>query len=203
MICWHSTRCCHGSRRNCALWILISIRCNRDLRVIKNIRKEEKITMIERSAVKILVLDDESFMLKLLSRILSNLGFTSVTLCDSGRAALEQLAEADANTGPNLILLDLNMPEMDGIEFVRHLVERHYSGSLILVSGEDERILQTTEKLVQAHKIQILGHLHKPVKPEALSALLEKWTAPSMDSSGAAKKAYGADELRAALDNGE
>ena len=95
------------------------------------------------------------------------------------------------------------MPEMDGIEFVRHLVERHYSGSLILVSGEDERMLQTAEKLVQAHKIQILGHLHKPVKPEALSALLEKWTAPSTDNPGVAKKAYGADELRAALDNGE
>ena len=47
--------------------------------------------MIERSVVKILVLDDESFMLKLLSRILSNLGFTSVILCDSGRAALEKI----------------------------------------------------------------------------------------------------------------
>lgn len=157
--------------------------------------------MIERSAVKILVLDDESFMLKLLSQILSNLGFTSVTLCDSGRAALDQIVDADAS--PNLILLDLNMPEMDGIEFVRHLVERHYTGSLILVSGEDERILQTAEKLVQAHKIPILGHLHKPVKPEVLSALLETWTPPLTDGPKAAKKIYSADELRAAIDNGE
>lgn len=157
--------------------------------------------MTESSAVKILVLDDEAFMLKLLSRILSNLGFTSVTLCDSGRAALEQLADADAS--PNLILLDLNMPEMDGIEFVRHLVERHYTGSLILVSGEDERILQTAEKLVQAHKIPILGHLHKPVKPETLSALLKTWSPPLADSPKAAKKVYTADELRAAIDNGE
>ncbi len=157
--------------------------------------------MIERSAVKILVLDDESFMLKLLSRVLSNLGFTSVTLCDSGRAALDRIGGVDAS--PNLILLDLNMPEMDGIEFVRHLVERHYDGSLILVSGEDERILQTAEKLVQAHKIPILGHLRKPVKPEALSALLETWIPPSMATPGAAKKIYGAEELRAAIDNGE
>ena len=73
--------------------------------------------MLEKSAVRILVLDDESFMLKLLSRILSNLGFTYVTLCDSGRAALERIC----GNRPNLILLDLNMPEMDGIEFVRHL----------------------------------------------------------------------------------
>jgi EAL domain-containing protein (putative c-di-GMP-specific phosphodiesterase class I) len=157
--------------------------------------------MVERSAVKILVLDDESFMLKLLSRVLSNLGYTSVTLCDSGRAALERIADVDA--APNLILLDLNMPEMDGIEFVRHLVDRHYPGSLILVSGEDERILQTTVKLVRAHKIPILGYLHKPVKPDALSALLEEWTPPSADTAGMAKKVYSADELHAAIDGGQ
>ena len=159
--------------------------------------------MVEQSAVKILVLDDESFMLKLLNRILSNLGYGSITLCDSGRAALEKIANADADTVPNVILLDLNMPEMDGIEFVRHLVERHYVGSLILISGEDERMLQTAEKLVQAHKIPILGHLHKPVKPDALSALLEMWVPPSTGVAGRVKKVYTADELRNAIENGQ
>ena len=47
--------------------------------------------MVERSTIRILVLDDESFMLKLLNRVLANLGFTSVTLCDSGLAALESI----------------------------------------------------------------------------------------------------------------
>jgi EAL domain-containing protein (putative c-di-GMP-specific phosphodiesterase class I)/CheY-like chemotaxis protein len=159
--------------------------------------------MVERSAVKILVLDDESFMLKLLNRILSNLGYGSVTLCDSGRAALEKIADADADTVPNLILLDLNMPEMDGIEFVRHLVDLHYPGSLILVSGEDERILQTTVKLVRAHKIPILGYLHKPVKPDALSELLESWAPSAADAAGMAKKVYTAAELRAAIEGGQ
>ena len=156
--------------------------------------------MIERLMVKILVLDDEPFMRKLLARMLTNQGFTSVTLCESGRAALDRVDGVD--TRPNLILLDLNMPEMDGIEFVRHLVERNYTGSLILISGEDERMLQTVEKLVQAHKITVLGHIHKPVKPEALSALLEKWAPSSLDSPKA-QKVYGADEVRAAINNGE
>ncbi len=157
--------------------------------------------MTDRSAVNILVLDDESFMLKLLGRILLNLGFTSVIFCDSGRSALEQITDEKAR--PNLILLDLNMPEMDGIEFVRHLVDRHYSGSLILISGEDERMLQTAEKLVRAHKIPILGYLHKPVKPDALSAMLEKWTPPPAEATGVAKKVYSSDELRVAIDSGE
>ncbi|CAG9931913.1 EAL domain-containing protein [Candidatus Nitrotoga arctica] len=157
--------------------------------------------MIERSMVKILVLDDESFMLKLLARMLANQGFTSVTLCESGRAALDRVDGVDIR--PNLILLDLNMPEMDGIEFVRHLVERNYTGSLILISGEDERMLQTVEKLVQAHKITVLGHIHKPVKPEALSTLLEKWAPSALDSPRTAQKVYGAEEVRAAINNGE
>lgn len=157
--------------------------------------------MVERSAVTILALDDEPFMLKLLARMLANMGFTSVTLCDNGHAALAQIDDVGAR--PNLILLDLNMPGMDGIEFVRHLVERNYSGSLILISGEDERMLQTAEKLVQAHKIQVLGHLHKPVKPEVLSALLEQWTPPAITGLTAAKKIYGADEVRVAIDSGQ
>jgi EAL domain-containing protein (putative c-di-GMP-specific phosphodiesterase class I)/FixJ family two-component response regulator len=157
--------------------------------------------MIERSIVKILVLDDESFMRKLLARMLTNQGFTSVTVCESGRAALERVDGEDMR--PNLILLDLNMPEMDGIEFVRHLVERNYTGSLILISGEDERMLQTVEKLVQAHKITVLGHIHKPVKPEALSTLLEKWVPSAPDSPRMAQNVYGTEEVRAAINNGE
>ena len=157
--------------------------------------------MVEKSAIRILVLDDEPFMLKLLSHMLAKLEFTSVMTCDSGRVALESFNSP--NSPPDLILLDLNMPEMDGVEFVRHLVERLYTGSLILISGEDERMLQAAVKLVQAHKIPVLGHLHKPVKPAGLAALLEKWTPPSLGNPRAAKKVYGADEVRTAIANGE
>lgn len=157
--------------------------------------------MIDKAALRILVLDDEPFMLKLLSHMLNKLEFSLVTTCDNGRGALEWIDCPSSQ--PDLILLDLNMPEMDGVEFVRHLVERCYVGSLILVSGEDERMLQTAEKLVQVHKIPVLGHLHKPVNPEALSALLEQWTPPCLGESRIAKKVYGADEVRDAIVNGE
>ena len=102
--------------------------------------------MVDRSAVKILVVDDEPFILKLHERALVNLGFTSVTTSESALRALESMD--DAAIPPDLILLDLNMPDMDGVEFVRYLVKRGYQGSLILLSGEDERVLQTAEKLV-------------------------------------------------------
>ena len=157
--------------------------------------------MVEKSDVRVLVLDDEPFMLKLLGQMLANQGYTQVTTCDSGQRALDLLD--GPNYAADLVLCDLNMPEMDGIEFVRKLVERHYTGSLILVSGEDERVLQTAEKLVQAHHITVLGRLHKPPTPDGLAALLDKWAPPSRAGFRAAKKSYGADEVRAAITNGE
>ena len=125
------------------------------------------------SKIKILILDDDTFMLKLLTRMLTKQGYTTVSACDNGQDALKRIDNAD--TCPDLILLDLNMPDMDGIEFVRYLVDRNYHGNLVLVSGEDERMLKTAEKLVHAHKIPMLGYLHKPVNPEKLSEILQKW----------------------------
>jgi EAL domain-containing protein (putative c-di-GMP-specific phosphodiesterase class I) len=132
--------------------------------------------------------------------MLVGMGLDSVTTCDNGLAGLEWVdAPGDR---PDLILLDLNMPDMDGIEFVRKLVEHRYAGSLILVSGENERVLQMAEKLIQAHHITVLGHLKKPVSLAGLAQMVDKWR-PPRELLGAARKTYGADELRIAIANGE
>ena len=157
--------------------------------------------MIDKSALKILVVDDEPFMLKLHLHLLANLGYTSATPCEGAAQALETMDLADKP--PDLILLDLNMPEIDGVEFLRYLVKRDYCGSVILVSGEDERVLQAAEKLVQAHQITSLGHLRKPVKPEMLAAFLEKWKPDSARNASAAQKTYSAQAVHAAINNGE
>jgi EAL domain-containing protein (putative c-di-GMP-specific phosphodiesterase class I)/FixJ family two-component response regulator len=151
--------------------------------------------------IKILVLDDEPFMLKLLEHILVDLGYSPVFTCDNGQTALELIA--GSVEPPNLILLDINMPQMDGLAFVRHLVELHFSGSVILVSGEDERMQQAAEKLARAHKISVLGHLHKPVTPADLGDLIGKWKIQSPHEQRAEKQVYGADEVRAAISGGE
>jgi EAL domain-containing protein (putative c-di-GMP-specific phosphodiesterase class I)/CheY-like chemotaxis protein len=138
-------------------------------------------------------------MHRVLVHMLSGLGFDEVDACDSAPAALQRLGAGAAT--PELILLDLNMPSMDGIEFVRRLVEQGYTGSLVLVSAEAERVLQMTEKLVQAHRLPVLGHLRKPVSLSALAAILQKWRPAAIASAGA--PSYPPEALQAALAQGE
>ena len=157
--------------------------------------------MVLRSAQKVLILDDEPFMLKLLSQMLAMQGFKSVTSCDSGNTALDWVDQPDHS--PDLILCDLNMPGMDGIEFVRKLVEHRYAGSLIVVSGEDERVLKTAEKLVKAHQINVLGHLQKPVAPGELGEMLKKWNSEPQGQRRSGERDYSAEEVREAIHSGE
>jgi len=154
---------------------------------------------MNKSKVRILVVDDDPFVLKIIGRMLEKLGFSSIATCKNGASALVTLDIQDEKS--NLILLDLNMPEMDGIEFVRKLVDHEYAGSLILISGENERTLEMTEKLVQAHNISILGHLQKPVLPEELAALIAKWR--QAEDGRYVAKTYTASELRAGIANRE
>jgi EAL domain-containing protein (putative c-di-GMP-specific phosphodiesterase class I)/FixJ family two-component response regulator len=154
---------------------------------------------MDNSRPKILVLDDDRIALMVMSKMLRALGFNSIMACNSGASALDAIEDQEEQT--NLILLDLNMPGMDGIEFVRKLVEYNYTGSLILTSGEDERTLQMAENLVHAHKISVLGHLKKPVFPDELSRMLKKWV-PFAHGRYVAKT-YTAEELRVGIANHE
>ena len=154
------------------------------------------------SPIRIMIIDDDQFALKLLERMLATLGFAPVVTCESGHAAFEWIDNSGSH--PDLILLDLNMPEMDGVVLLRHLVERRYRGSLILVSGEDEWLLQTAGNLADAHQIRLLGSLRKPVKPQELAALIAKWSPPSQNyAPRMADEVYRADELRVAIANDE
>jgi EAL domain-containing protein (putative c-di-GMP-specific phosphodiesterase class I)/DNA-binding NarL/FixJ family response regulator len=120
--------------------------------------------------VKLLLVDDESFALRLLAHQLKRLGFSDVVAFDDPAAALAVL-EADVHAA-DVVLLDLQMPGIDGIEFIRHLARLSFLGRLVLISGEDERILQTARRLAEAHRLQVRGAVHKPVSPATLSAIL-------------------------------
>lgn len=151
--------------------------------------------------MKILLIDDEAFALKLLSHQLGSLGFPDATPCERAEDALALLSGGDDH--PDLIFCDLQMPGMDGIEFVRHLVGAGFTGDLVLVSGEDQRLLQAVQKLAQSHRLNVVGALHKPVSTEQLRQVMKSRLAPAAAPRQVARTTYGPGELRQAIANGE
>ena len=150
--------------------------------------------------MKVLLVDDDPFALKLLTRQLANLGLGEVVACEQAETALALLESG--NPGFGLILCDLQMPGMDGVEFIRQLARIGYAGGLVLVSGEDERILQTADKLSKAHRLRVLGSLHKPVSIEQLRQVLRNHPLRSAADPDAGRQAYAPEELRRAIAEG-
>ncbi len=150
--------------------------------------------------MNILLIDDEVFARKLLLHQLASLGFRDVTAVAGGADALALIAGGGRF---DLILTDLQMPSMDGVEFVRALTQTNYGGELVLVSGEDRRILQTAEQLARVHGLRVLGQLKKPVEPEALAKVLALHVETVISRPRTEHKTYGPKELRQAIDAGE
>ena len=149
----------------------------------------------------VLVLDDDAFTASLLCHLLHGHGFSRVASCDSGEEALAWLS--NPAQCPDLILCDLNMPEMDGIEFVRRLAVQGFQGCLILVTGEEPRIMRTAEQLVKAHGLQVLGCLQKPVSRAQLGQVLDQWQAPAPGRAKAAVAVFPAEAVARAIVQGE
>ena len=118
-----------------------------------------------------LVVDDDELMLHQVAITLDKLGVDEVTTLSGGVDALRAVKHGGLF---DVIFLDLNMPEMDGIEVMRNLAELNYSGSVALFSAEDFRILKTAESLAGAHDLNILGTLTKPVTVNSVLDLFSR-----------------------------
>ena len=129
--------------------------------------------MTEKSTLKLLMVDDETFILSLSVRLLNKLGYEDVDTANNGVEALEKLDNSDPPY--DVIICDLNMPEMNGVEFIYHAQQREFSGGLILLSGEDKRILETAKNLALEKNLNVLGVISKPLSPIALEELLEAY----------------------------
>lgn len=152
-------------------------------------------------AASALIVDDDAFMRDLLHEMLAGLGLTRIGKAGDGAQALGFLREL-SGTEPDILICDLAMPAMDGVEFLRHLAAAEFSGGIVLLSGTSPRILYTAEQLGRAHGLRMLGILEKPVSLEALMRVLESNTALGRKDAGKAAVHLTADEIREGIRRG-
>lgn len=140
---------------------------------------------------RVLIVDDEPEMAAFMAEVAELAGFTPVIATD-GRSALARLAPA-----PDVLILDLSMPGMDGVEVLRALVSHEFKGRIILASGFDSAVLRSTAELAASMQLNVVGTIEKPVRAQVLKDLLYKNL--QTRSAAADGAAIAEEDLRAAL----
>uniref|UniRef100_A0A832IEK9 Response regulator n=1 Tax=Pseudothermotoga hypogea TaxID=57487 RepID=A0A832IEK9_9THEM len=115
---------------------------------------------------KVLVVDDSLFVRNIVKKVLTESGkFCIVGEAANGKEAVE-LAE---KLEPDIMILDVTMPVMDGLEAAREILKKNSNIKVLLLSA-----LGTEDTLSQAQNIGVKYSLVKPFKPEQLLETLEK-----------------------------
>lgn len=109
--------------------------------------------------MKILLVDDSRTIRNLQKNILQQLGHTEITEASDGLEALSQIA-ADR---PDLMLVDWNMPNMDGVTLVRKVRETDREMPIIMCTTESEKT-----RVIEAVKAGVNNYVVKPFTPETL-----------------------------------
>ena len=150
-----------------------------------------------------LIAEDHDFQRSALARMLDGLGAGSVHRASEGHGALEIIQ--DPNLPVDIVISDLDMPGMDGMEFIRRLGEAKRRVSLIVTSALDRNLLASVATMAQAYGVNLLGVVEKPLTPSKLLPLFRLYRPPQPqgDRVTAGGPAFTLEEIAAGLKNDE
>ena len=128
--------------------------------------------------LRVLILDDDSFMRDVLVETLHQLDIKNIDVRKAAPIALDYIFSLDPVNAIDVLLCDLHMPGMDGIEFISELANRaagvDLNLGLVIVSGADNLIIRMANLLADARGVTVYGVLKKPVAKNDLRVVLEK-----------------------------
>ncbi len=142
------------------------------------------------NANRLLIMDDDPDVSKFLSAVAMKQGFATRRI-DNAAALVAALSEFQ----PTIIALDLQMPDIDGVQVLRTLADERCVARIVIISGVDARTLVSVEQLGASLGLEMLGHLQKPILVEDFRAALRQGQSDSQPISR--------EELAAGIRNGE
>lgn len=129
-----------------------------------------------------LVIEDHDFERRTVARMLRSLGAREVLEAGDGKQALALLRAA---AQVDLVVCDLDMPEMDGLEFLRHLGQEDNMAPVIIISVLERALLLSVEKMARAYGVRLLGTIEKPMTLNRLEDLIARYEPAKSDVGSA------------------
>lgn len=124
------------------------------------------------TGLSVLIAEDHDFQRRALVHLMRSLGASEVLEAGDGAAALQVLESRSFEI--DLILCDLDMPTMDGMEFMRHLGGTGSGAAVIITSAHESNVINSVQIMTQAYGVRLLGVIEKPATRKSVSALIEK-----------------------------
>ena len=153
----------------------------------------------------LLVVDDNIVQRMQVVALCRELGVDMIYEAGSGAEALELLSLLVLP--PDVLIVDLEMPVMDGVELIEQLHERQLSIPLIVVSSREVVLINTVEAMARNLGIPVVAGIRKPLQRESLAAAFEGWdrqlAEPGLAASRAPQEAISPQELAEAIASGE
>jgi EAL domain-containing protein (putative c-di-GMP-specific phosphodiesterase class I)/AmiR/NasT family two-component response regulator len=122
--------------------------------------------------LRVLIVDDQEHVRTWVRAVLTSVGVTEIAEAADGSEAVSFVTQPGGWF--DIVLCDLRMPGRDGIETLRAFAALGVQSGVAIMSGEDERVLDTAALLTEAHGLRLLGTIQKPVTVEKLETVLAR-----------------------------
>lgn len=125
--------------------------------------------MNEINRLRVLVVEDHGFQREYIANCLSQIGIEQILTAMDGEEALDNMTRLESSGQSfDVVICDLQMPNMDGIAFIRNLAERHFTGAIIILTAMDASLVSSVTRMVKEYKLNFIGSLHKPLDTKLL-----------------------------------
>lgn len=118
----------------------------------------------------VLIVEDHPFQYEYLLNLFKEFGDVRVEAACDGHSALKRLDEADFD----LVLTDLVMPGMDGVQFIQQLASRTLKPVLAIMSSASQRMIISASLVAQSLGLKVIGQLSKPVLSGSVHKLMKE-----------------------------
>ncbi|MDE2448675.1 MAG: EAL domain-containing response regulator [Gammaproteobacteria bacterium] len=150
----------------------------------------------------VLIVDDSGVQRSIGVALCRELRIPQVLEAGNGREALTLLEKLPAS--PALLIIDLEMPTMDGSELLSELGGRGMRAPIILASSRERALMNSVQDMGTALGLRILGALQKPLTLASLAALLQSKLHAAVEKKGPERRqSVDPEALRAALARGD